>query len=331
MAQAWTMLKHTDSGAPNLTKAEGSLNNVLYWALVENLGWSATYIPDPNIVTVFRANEGNDRCALYVEHSAVFDNTLVFAKVQGCNTGSSPADVGGFFPATAPETSRWKIRQQVAGNSPYYIFGNGKFFYFFINYNNTGAGVDVWNCHFFGELLTKDNTSNVTAIMNSHYNAIDNDDTSPIGYTDLLYNGGRIMSHNCWNATQDGTFLSPYFGNISPQIFNIGTINNLSLHFDITKGQKIPRISPICADTGSTTLNGTFNGANAFNYFFSKVKGTIFKAYLPNFWLGMGNDFGGISSEDTFKDIEYNADAQFMFFPIGTQSVIIEITDTYSV
>ena len=146
---AWTVLTESSPGAPDNLSVNGSLNNVLRWALPA-LGWAVEYGPTGNS-SVFRSPTGN-RLRLLVRHESSITGRPDVAYVRGAHTATSATAIGQPFPTAtqAPNAnSTWGAGNngQPAVPAPYGIAGNDQFFYYFVD---SGAG--NWDIAYFGQV-----------------------------------------------------------------------------------------------------------------------------------------------------------------------------------
>lgn len=309
---AWTKLSYTDAGAPSALCLNGSLNNILRWAL-PLLGWAVEFGPTGN-ASVFRAAAGN-RHRLHVRHDSAVSGNAGLAYVRGAHTATSATAIGQPFPtagqaANAFSTWRVGIEDDPATPAPWFIYGNDRFFYLLMYSNSYG-----WEIYWFGDVPSDYATGYETVISirnnNSPYGS--NAMGAP-GYPYPSYNGFDYWARGI-NATTVSVYGARHFsggGNAFGRIANCPAARG-------GYQNRVVREKVAVSDFGSAT---TSVGVLAINR----------RGWLPNLWNPVHNGMGGgtLVDGDTFTDTVYNAAAVFRVFDSPSYgSVIIEETDTW--
>lgn len=308
---AWTKISSTDSGAPQALSVNGSLNNILRWALPQ-LGWAVEYGPSGN-ASVFRAAAGN-RLRLHVHHDSSVSGNAALAYVRGAHTATSATSIGSPFPdaTQAPNaSSNWRCGTvgDPATAASWVIYGNDRFF-IYLCYD----GGYKWDMVYFGDVPSEYATGYETIVTVRG-------NTSPYGsfgmgapgyaypYFDYCHFWARGI-----NATTVSTMGAR---NFSAAGYALGRIPSTP----VMRGgyqNRLMREKVAISDYGST--NTTFG-----------VLGINRRGWVPNLWNPIHSGIGGsVAGQDTFTDTAYNPSAIFRVFDSNSGVAIIEETDTWS-
>ena len=311
----WNVLKSTDSGAPSLTVTNGSMTNVLRWALPQ-LGFDIAYGASGN-AAVFRAQTGNRFRLCINQNNAA--GTYGGALVRGAETATSATSWSSTFPTASQVTnsdSLWGGGDPNAPSTPaaYYIYGNEVFFYFLTQVDIADG---YWEFQFFGDIPTIYPSAYATVISQAGYpygNGMQgiNQPTSSspqANYNKLFWCrdvGGTIKSSRGAPAVSGSSF-----GAVTNAPIIRGGYNNKFYR---------EKVGVHCGATASSTI-GPLNLTR--------------RGWLPNLWSPVHQGTSsGVSPLDTFTDTAYNPSAVFRWFPVIPNSgvgVLIEETDTWSI
>lgn len=315
----WTKLTSSDAGAPQLKAVNGSLTDVLRWAL-PLLGWTIKYGAS-GTAAVFEPGSGNKRllCINNNNAAALYGGSLV----RGAESASSPTSWTDVFPTTSQHNNSNAI--WMAGNyantseaCPYVFYGNDAFFYFLTYAGATSA--DSWELHFFGDVPT--DYSNVYATVISSKG-------SSIGY------GTNISQQMCYAglaAPPDKVF---WCRDVSGSIKSSKGVLSLSggpVYLGNYSGY--PQIRGGYKNRFNREKVGIHCNANASNSIGALA--LVRRGWMPNLWSPMHLGMGTVSNQDTFTDTAYNPSATFRVYQCTTGSgasgaaFVIEETDTWS-
>lgn len=307
---AWTVLTESTAGAPQNLSVDGSLNDVLRWAL-PLLGWDVEYGATGD-ATVFRSPSG-DRMRLQVRHAAAVSGGSALAYVRAAHTATSATSVGSPFPTAVQvpnNGSNWAAGHPSDAATPirYIIAGNDRFFYYF-----SESYANVWDLAWFGQVPSMYSTGYETLIRvrNSASAGFPAGMLAP-GNAYPIYSNSDFWARgiNASTVSVSGSPLIPgAFGSIGNCPPMQGGYQN-----------RILRQKVAMSDFGSTTTSwGVLALPN--------------RGWLPNLWAPWHSGMGGVAPLDTFTDTVYNPAASFMVIgsPAYGVSVILETTDTWSI
>lgn len=169
------ILSSDTAGAPSLTGEDGSLYNLLKWAMPQ-FGWTTEYDDSANYKIVFRndALNGTGYYLRIVANSSIHGRNSALPDVKGY-TSMSDIDTGlGEFP-----TSGGMIRTSVGSGSttrPYFMIGDNKRFWLLINIDSSSnwyrpmyigdlKPVRSFDEHHFSIITTRTTSTSSGAIM----------------------------------------------------------------------------------------------------------------------------------------------------------------------
>lgn len=319
---ALMILKSTDAGAPTLNGVNGTLCNVLNWALVQN-GWAVEYTATN--ARVYRAGSGNRR-RLAVRHDSAISGAANKATVRGCENASSATAYTDPFPtvaqianasskwetsATADSTARaWEI---YLDTTFFYICintngGQGRMVYFFGDVPSTEAG-DVWNT-----LLWQDADLNIDMSYGPLWQAP----------TNVIVCSPPSKMYWCRNI--DGTIKSIPAALVMQQNGSyIGNLNAAPVAREGYNSKIHQEKIAVCCPGAQASINS--------------AKSILRRGWMPHLWAGLHYGRGLINptaDRDTFTNTAYNASALFrvigLYDPdsISYPWVIFEETNTWS-
>ena len=318
MATGALILTEASPGAPVLSGTNGALCAVLDWALVKK-GWAIEY--SATNARVYRPGSGN-RHRLFVAHDSSISGDARLATVRGCE-GASSATIAGLvdpFPTAA----------QVPNNGSSLLVSSAattaaRSYFIVVSATNvliaTKAGdsnVSNWDVFFFGDT----------------YGAEAGDTYSSaiwVGGSGTTSTTGRAMagcaasgiaaSKIYWCRSIDGSVKSTT-GCIttvcaSPAISSLMTSVNAQ-QMRGAYGGRIVREKTALSCTGSS---GTTVGALSYYK----------RGWIPNLWMPMHSNIGGLTSDDAFTDTAYASGSVFRVIPAASAlACIFELTDTWS-
>lgn len=311
----FTKLTNLSPGAPTLVNANGSLTNVLRWALPQ-LGWAIEFGPTGN-AAVFRAPAGN-RFRFCINNNAGANG---YALTRGAETATSATAWASLFPLSAQVPNTNAVWLAGDPNNPgvgseYVIYVNDRCFYYFCKYN-TYSSDPYWGIHFFGDVPSRYSTGFETVMMSNNVG----------GYGDPAF----IMDA-----------LSPYPEAGYPALTWCRGINGTTKG---TMGRAAGTPSQICATTNAPVVRGGYLNrlvrekigihctGNASLYGIPNTFQIPYRGWLPNLWNPLHNrNNGALSDQDTFTDTDYNPNAVFRWYAFegNGRGIIFEETDTWS-
>ena len=309
---AWTKLSSTDVGAPSALSVNGSLNNILRWAL-PLLGWAVEYGPTGN-ASVFRAAAGN-RHRLNVRHESSITGDAAIAYVRGAHTATSATAIGTPFPtvaqvANANATWRCGTIGDPATAVPWFIYGNDRFFYLFMWDVSYG-----WDVTYFGDVPSDYATGYETVVCVRNVGGPNGSQgMGAAGFCYPAYNGCDFWARgiNATTVSVQGARNFSAAGSPPGRIPNCPAVRG-------GYQNRVIREKIAVSDFGSTT---TTAGVLAINK----------RGWLPNLWNPVhdGGVSGTLVDGDTFTDSVYNPAATFRIFDAPSYgSLIMEETDTW--
>lgn len=192
-----TIIQSTDAGAPALTGEDGSLYNVLVWALPQ-LGWTLEFDDAVNSQAAFR-NSAATGTGYYLkiidkaaDHASDAKKVAVrgYASMTDINTGLDPIDSGGAL-------LYWgKSGSLDATARPWKIIGTETCFYFLVDRQGYGKHT----CVFAGDIISlKPGDSENFLIFGSEH-------SSPATTTQwLAWAANNVDNETMWMPKLDGT------------------------------------------------------------------------------------------------------------------------------
>lgn len=328
---ATLFLKSTDAGAPTLNGVNGSLCNVLNWALVQN-GWAVEYTATN--ARVYRPCVGNRR-RLAVRHDSAVSGAANKATVRGCENASSATAYTDPFPTVgqmANSAAVWATSDTADATARgYRIVVGTTFFILMIRLTDWPTSADPgYATYFFGDV-----PSTFSGDVWNTLIWINNTSGASLGDQPLLnpvygYPAASSSTH-FWCRTIDGTVKSSR-GSLSVTGAGgsyLGCVG--SGEFPSARegyGGVIQMERLYVSDTG---VPGT--GAS------NKAKMALRRALIPNVWAPLHNGRGVITPtecDDTFTNTAYSAAASFRVIiatagsPASYPWFCLEETDTWS-
>lgn len=318
MALMW--LRSTDVGAPTLNGVNGSLCNVLNWALVQN-GWAVEYTATN--ARVYRPGSGNRR-RLHVRHDSAISGAANKATVRGCENATSATALVDPFPTVAQVANnacKWQTSQTADATArPWKILLAPTFFYLFVMQDGSightiyffgdvppAEAGDVWNT-----MIWQDADINVDGSYAPLWSAIQQ--------TIVCNPPSRFY----WCRNIDGTVKS----------IPAAMVGHSASYVGVTSGLPVAR-EGYNSKIHHEKLAYCCPGAQAS---ISPTKSIFRRGWAPNLWQGLHNGRGTTNlcnQGDTFTNTAYNAAATFsidLIYSIdstGYPWIIIEETDTW--
>lgn len=317
---ALMILKSTDAGAPTLNGVNGSLCNVLNWALVQN-GWAVEYTATN--ARVYRPGSGNRR-RLHVRHDSAISGAANKATVRGCENATSATALTDPFPTTAQvvnANSVWMTSNTADSTArAWEIYLDTTFFYLCIDMTS-GAGRLIY---FFGDVPPAE-ASDVWNTMVWQ----DADPSIEMSYGPLWQSTQNTIVNNppsryYWCRNIDGTVKSIPANLITNSAS--GYISNVSGcpiarqgHNSKIYHEKVA----MCCPGAQATVN--------------TAKSILRRGWMPHLWAALHSEKGlTVVDRDTFTNTAYNASAIFRVLELynsysgGYPWIIFEETNTWS-
>lgn len=312
-------LTETSSGAPTLSGTNGTLCNVLDWALPQK-GWAIEYTATNN--RIYRPGAGN-RNRLFVSHDSAISSTARLATIRGCEdaSGANAANLINPFPNVAQSSnanSTIMVSSTISTEArPYRIIVTDRFIVMGVS---TGAiSISGWDMFLFGDLYGVEaadtwatichigNTTNTTAL----YRAL-GASLSPVPVALKTFfcrsiDGTILSTRGCLGGSSHNSSGTDFCNVVGMPVIKGGYANRV-------EREKVPAH---CVGTTSTS-----NGPLAI----------LKRGWIPNLWNPAHYGSGGISSDNYFTDSAYAVGSSFNFIVAGTNTGvgILEITDTWS-
>lgn len=319
MATGALILTEASSGAPTLSGSNGTLCEVLDWALVKK-GWAIEY--SATNARVYRPGSGN-RHRLFVAHDSSISGDARLATVRGCE-GASSATIAGLvdpFPTVA----------QVSNANASFLVSTSastaaRSYFIVVTATNVliavkagGSNVTNWDVFFFGDTYGAE-------AGDTYSSAIWVGDSSGV-----YSSSGRAMSF----CAASGIVAAKIYwcrsidGSVKSTTGCITTMNGSASASGLMSpaggqpmravyGGRVVREKTAVSCTGSSS-----SSVGALSYYK--------RGWIPNLWMAIHSSIGSITSDDEFTDTAYASGSAFRVIPaMSSLACILELTDTWS-
>lgn len=322
MAVGAIYLTDQSSGAPALSGSNGTLCNVLDWALVQK-GWAIEYTAANN--RVYRPGAGN-RNRLFVCHDSAVTGDARLALVRGCENASAAnvANLTNPFPTVAQTANNLSTvlcsTTASAAARGYRIILTDRFVLMFINC--AVSNVANWDFFMFGDLSGVE-SGDVYATICHNGNVATATSTSGRSMGAGLSTGYYVTGGKTYFARSiDGSVLSS-----SAVLFGSGSN---------TSGAQSP-----CSVTGAPSMRSGYAnridrekvGVNCAGSSGNTAGGLAVhrRGWVPHLWNPLHSSIGSVTADDVFTDSAYASGSSFCICPAASGACfILETTDTWS-
>lgn len=309
-------LTESSPGAPALSGTNGTLCNVLDWALPQK-GWAIEYTATNN--RIYRPGAGN-RNRLFICHDSTVTGGAQFAVFRGCEnaTAANIANLVNPFPTVA----------QVANNSATCLVSNAtstaqrgyrivltdRFLILATSSQlNSAFG---WDICLFGDLYNVEAGDTWATVC--HVPSSSSTSTSSRGFS-LVLSAVPSAAKTYFCRSIDGSTLSTRgcISAISSGIVDFcSVLNTPAIRGGYGNRVEREKLSASCIGSSSSSPG---------------ILAIIKRGWIPNLWNPIHSSSGGVTSDDTFTDSAYAAGSGFTFL-LSTSNVvgILETTDTWS-
>ena len=306
-------LNNQSPGAPSLVGANGSLCNVLDWALPQ-AGWAIEYTAAN--ARVYRPGQGN-RHRLSVRHDSAVSGSVGLCTIRGCENATSATALVDPFPTVtqaSDPTSTILVGTNTTVPREFETIVTPTFMLLAVGalMNNTAG----WDLMFFGDLpptYPEDQFS--TAILVGASSAATSSSARAMSSS---VSSGVAAAKLYWARTIDGSMKSPagsLWGSVSAVAGNFCTVAN-------TTAMRAGYRNEIVRErVGASCAGGPAVGPMA----------VVRRAQVPFLWNPVHTGIGSITSDDTFTDTAYAAGSLFRVVPASSAiAAILELSNTWA-
>ena len=305
-------LNNQSPGAPSLVGANGSLCNVLDWALPQD-GWAIEYTAAN--ARVYRPGQGN-RHRLSVHHDSAVSGSVGLCTIRGCENATSATALVDPFPTVTQvsgSTSTILVGVDTTVPREFEIIVTPTFMLLAVGtLVNKTAG---WDLMLFGDLpptYPEDQFS--TAILVGGSSAT----TASSRAMSSSVSSGVAATKLYWARTIDGSTKSPVgslWGSVSTTTSSFCAVTNTTVMRAGYRNEIVrERVGASCA--GGPTVG---------------PMAVVRRAQVPFLWNPVHTGIGSITSDDTFTDTAYAAESLFRVVPAtSSMAAILELSNTWA-
>lgn len=312
----WLKLTSDDVGAPTLEGVNGSLCNVLDWALPQ-ASWAIEHTATN--ARVYRPSIGN-RHRLHVHHDSNVSGSVNRAVVRGCEDATNATTLIDPFPQVAQVADGncgWNTSNTTSASARRYFIYLSETFLIYCNEHTLNS--NDWSINVFGDIAPMYPIDTTWATMITTRNS-----STAASFAGSLLNGtstGLSTTNLVFFCRDAGGFVKSTRGTVHGTGSNVGA----STSFPVARGGWQNRIY-------REPLYVTCIGSNSASV---APAGALFKrGVLPNIWNPLHGGSNTLTVADSFSDNEYDPLALFRIVPSSTAAAaafaIIEETDTWS-
>lgn len=315
---ATLFLTSASPGAPVLSASNGSLCEVLDWALLQN-GWTIAYTATN--ARVYRPGAGHRRY-LFVAHDSALSGDARLATIRGCEgaTGASEASLVDPFPRIADlsATSSSLLISSAAGATRSYEIVVGVDFVI-VAVSAQGSNAQGWDFCFFGDAppsIPGDQWNTVVHVGSSTTTS----GTTGRAMGSAFSPGLTANAKTFWCRSIDGSIKSSQ-GCLYASVTSSPSSAMSTIGAPIMRGGYQNRIVREYIGITDIASQTTTAGVLAISR----------RAWLPHLWHPMHSTLGSVTANDTFSDSAYHPSARFHVIPASSGvALILETTDTWS-